>query len=147
MSDMHTPPIEQTDQPVRSKLHPDVIERARKEIEERWLPDRIPEGWPPFDLEVSDGCTGVRQLAQHCCAVHDADYWYGRTWYDKLLADWRLMRCIWKHGRDRMSADYDPDPWSTAPAWFFLSFSRGAGVALFAWRAFYKPHKRKKKDN
>lgn len=69
--EMSTPPIERTDQPARSRLHPDVIQRARKEIEERWLPDRIPEGWPPFDLEVSDGCTGVRQLAAQARALTD----------------------------------------------------------------------------
>ena len=129
-----------------ARLHPDVVERARKEIEDRWLPDRIPDGWPPFDLDCSDGCTGVRQIAQHCCCVHDADYWYGRTWYDKLLADWRLSRCIWKYGLECMSREYDPHPWSTAPSWVALSFARGLGVMLFAWRPFYrKTHKRRRR--
>lgn len=130
-----------------NRLDPNVIEKAKKEIEARWLLDRIPDGWPPFNIEVSDGCTGVRQIAQFCCIVHDADYHYGRTWYDKLIADWRLASCIWRHGHARMTADYDPDPWSTAPAWFFLAFSRGMGVALFAWPAFRKPHKRKRPQN
>lgn len=128
---------------VDSKWHPDIVKRVKEVLAKRWS-DKIPAGYPPFDIEVSDGCTGVRGIAAHCCIIHDADYWYGTTWYDKLLADWRLANCVWQHGRARMGADHDPDPWSTAPAWFFLAFSRGLGVALFAWRPFYKPHKRKK---
>ena len=132
----------ETDAPVmrRSRLSPEIMERVRKEIEERWLPDRIPEGWPPFDLEVSDGCSGpgVRQLAQHCCALHDADYWYGRNWADKLVADWRLALCIWKYSRE-----LPPQPWASTIAWWGVGFFRFLGVAIFAWRPFYKPYKRK----
>lgn len=117
-------------------LRPDVVKKVRAEIAERWPPNKIPEGWPPFDLEMSDGCTGVREIAQECCALHDAEYWYGRTWRDKLLADWRLATCVWKASRN------PPQPWAALPAWWLLGLGRGLGVALFGWWSFNKDHKR-----
>jgi len=121
------------------------MRRARKVIDARWLPDRIPEGWPAFDMAISDGCTGVRQIAQECCVAHDADYHYGRSWLEKLAADWRLMLCIWQAGVARASAQRNPEPWTTMPAWALLGIGRFVGVSLFGWGAFYrKAHKRKK---
>lgn len=96
--------------------------------------------WPPFDPRTSDGCTGVRQIARHCCVAHDEAYWAGRSWWDKLRADLGLARCIWRHGwRECRTAR---EPWATLPVWLALGIIRGLGVALLAWRPFWsKPHK------
>jgi hypothetical protein len=125
-----------------------VLERVRKEHESRWLPDRIPDGWPPFDIEKCDACSGgVRQLAQHCCILHDGDYWYGRHWWDKIAADLRLMVCIWRRGWAKVRQEADPDPLTAYPAWIMLGIGRFIGVLLFGWGAFYrKEHKRNRRS-
>lgn len=99
------------------------------------------KNWPPFDKRTSDGCTGVRDVARHCCVMHDHAYWEGRTVLDKLRADLGLARCIWRHGWRECRAAREP--WGTLPIWLVFGIVRGVGVALFAWRPFWgKPHKR-----
>lgn len=84
--------------------------------------------FPPFDPATSDGCTGVRDIARHCCVEHDKAYWEGRTEADRLAADQQLRACIQEAG---------------GPGFWLLSHIRYAGVRLFGARAFWnKPHKR-----
>lgn len=97
--------------------------------------------YPPFDPDVSDGCTGVRQIARHCCVEHDRAYWYGRTLLDKWRADLGLGRCIFCEGWRRVKACDAPG--LSLIGWAVLAVCRAGFVAVFVWGAFYgKPHKR-----
>lgn len=47
---------------------------------------------PPWRDEMSDGCSGAPLLsaipeARACCVRHDARYYVGGTWQDRLSAD------------------------------------------------------------
>ena len=88
------------------------------------------DDFPPFDLRISDGCTGVFDLGvRHCCVTHDGAYWRGRTYVDKALADRMLRACIQAEG---------------GVFYWTLGWVRWAGVRVLpaASRAFWdKPHK------
>ena len=88
----------------------------------------------PFDPSTSDGCTGVRDWARHCCVVHDEGYHYGLSEGDRKRADRRLRECIHEFGQTKPS-------WQK-PFWWALGHIRYLGVRLFGRGAFYsKPHK------
>ena len=96
--------------------------------------------WPPFDRRTSDGCTGVRQIARHCCVAHDEAYWAGRSWWDKLRADLGLVGT----GDVELPPECRAarEPWGALPVWLALGIIRGLGVAMLAWGPFWgKPHK------
>lgn len=59
-----------------------------------------------------------------------------------MRADWGLAVCIWRYGWRRTVDPYDPGPLIALPWWWLVGALRGLAVALFAWGAFNKPHKR-----
>lgn len=53
-----------------SKLSPAMQDYLRQLIEKR-ADIEGDSPFPPFDVSICDGCSGgVRQIAQHCCALH-----------------------------------------------------------------------------
>lgn len=98
--------------------------------------------FPPFEISISDGCTGVRQLAQSCCIIHDFYYHHGVSIWDKWRADRALVACIIRHGWRECSAAREP--WASFIVWVLLGLVRGLAVGVFAWRPFFgKDHKRR----
>lgn len=94
---------------------------------------------PKFDISVSDGCTGVRQIGKGYCQEHDLRYWYGMTWRDKWVADYMLFHRYWNH---LSLITKEQQPYLSHIAWKGLAIIRFLGVILFANKAFWnKQHK------
>lgn len=59
---------------------------------------------------TSDGCSAfpdgtyeLRQLWLSCCVVHDAAYWQGGTYEERVAADLGLQQCVAQVGDSRIA--------------------------------------------
>ena len=50
---------------------------------------------PQINKQKKRGCTGFPEGNWHdCCVQHDLDYEAGGSFWDKVRADWKLMKCV-----------------------------------------------------
>ncbi len=76
----------------------------------------------------TDGCTGVPDIAWHCCELHDARYrGILRDVPDRKAADDAFFDCLMGMGRR--------DEWYWRPFWWAIAWGFWAGVRIFGARA------------
>ena len=77
----------------------------------------------------TDGCTGVPDVAWHCCALHDMRYrGLRRDVADRAEADRLFRECLRDRGRE-------DEPFWRWTFWEPLAWAWWAGVRLFGARA------------
>jgi hypothetical protein len=80
----------------------------------------------PYDVDEWDGCSSAPEIVRPCCRIHDMDYHFMETAFEKKQADDNLRACI-------VSVAEVEDAW-LKPIWPAIGWAYWKAARLFGKR-------------